>query len=992
MERIKGTVSETNRIKTVLDDIKINGILYPDWKCIVSKYGGSLKNLNVGDIIIFSSAFSSKDENKKTFYYNGAHPGIYINPHVDDENVEPKPDTIIPLPEATLEDLLLDDDRKDRIIAYYNDHTVFKPHIIRALKILNKADENRTTGYNIIKTTRAGYTTNSILASLFLNKTIMVVEPTNQIGLDTVSGAINRYLTITSDKKKIYRPILSNKLGCKRANELLKENKHLNNLSFIVSGRCKNCDYEPTDEDFPQILSEPSDNTCILKSMFFECKELEKNGKTYRPDVMSITYHKLISIYGNLSDRADLFRKLIAGAEVILMDEFGSYLAKSENKINLREKKTKFDKEDNVINVEEFNYEDAIEKIKTFGEEFPSIDYPMVEPIIEYFKREIACYIDEKEKTIRIKNPLSTSIYRNMIRDSYTDEPIVGKSMFEILGIYYWEHYEAYQEIMNENNKDDIKFILDFLLILLSDYIVISSFRNETNEQIEDKGKYFKTKIRSLILFPLSDSLIDNIEPFMKKNRIVLLSDATMPTFRFDKFKRDIHHIMFGDPAKTNSQMLIIDFEEWKFSNTRWFKNKFYKVKIVDKIIKIIKAHGGEKVEIWAPLKLRDKIIYMLKEKGINACRYDRQLPEYAAVNWWGSSGARGVESKRRVHIFIGVANTPLNAYDGLTFMHLDLFTILSEKDKNDFAKAHKKTPDEIMQIINKFTRPVAIMNDYLFYQQKADKTEREIIKHVSSMIRMSYVYANTWQPISRAKDPLGSDRSVVYAIGCGNDLNGVLRWGLNMDYVGSKKIILDQNTLIPGPTYCVGGVEDGKNWLAGGEIDQTYRFKSLSDIEFGVINETITLGETSTTSKHMWINIDPNIGVGCNTEDHRNGMFVAMIRCLKTNAFSIDETAPGEFTFTLGGKSEGMDIPKKDLVLKVLQTAYRINKKVIKVKDVRDNLNKTKDDEANKKIDTDDVKEVFKIIHKSELFKDSTWKFELYTYGGEERLKIMKG
>ena len=84
---------------------------------------------------------------------------------MDDENVEPKPNTIIPLSEATLEDLLLDDDRKDRIISYYNKNTVFKPHIIRALNILNIADENMTTGYNIIKTTRAGYTINSILAS-----------------------------------------------------------------------------------------------------------------------------------------------------------------------------------------------------------------------------------------------------------------------------------------------------------------------------------------------------------------------------------------------------------------------------------------------------------------------------------------------------------------------------------------------------------------------------------------------------------------------------------------------------------------------------------------------------------------------------------------------------------------------------------------------------------------------------------------------------------
>lgn len=79
------------------------------------------------------------------------------------------------------DDLLLNDERKQKIIDYYTKDSTYLVSIVQALKSIKEKGS-----YNIVKATRAGYTTNAIIACLILDKSITVLEPTNMIARDTV--------------------------------------------------------------------------------------------------------------------------------------------------------------------------------------------------------------------------------------------------------------------------------------------------------------------------------------------------------------------------------------------------------------------------------------------------------------------------------------------------------------------------------------------------------------------------------------------------------------------------------------------------------------------------------------------------------------------------------------------------------------------------------------------------------------------------------------
>ena len=125
---------------------------------------------------------------------------------------------------------------------------------------------------------------------------------------------------------------------------------------------------------------------------------------------------------------------------------------------------------------------------------------------------------------------------------------------------------------------------------------------------------------------------------------------------------------------------------------------------------------------------------------------------------------------------------------------------------------------------------------------------------------------------------------------------------------------------------------------------------------------------------------------MGYDSENHRNGFFVALNRCLKSDSIRVTETSPGEFTYNFG-YSAGINIsdPDMKLVFKVLHSAYRNKKEEVLVGDITRNnrsKKKTKSKKGKKnanKIETEKVKEAFKLIKKHKLLEGSSWKVEQY-------------
>ncbi|MCK5016165.1 MAG: hypothetical protein KAS32_03755, partial [Candidatus Peribacteraceae bacterium] len=131
----------------------------------------------------------------------------------------------------------------DDIVNYYYKHEFYLSHIVKALEVLDYAEENMGRAFNVIKTTRAGFTTNVVMGCLMTGRKVLLVEPTNAIAYDTVKQIMDLYVGITGDKGKIVRAIPNNVDGCSEVVEKLEGNEFLKLLPFVGSGDCKSCEY-----------------------------------------------------------------------------------------------------------------------------------------------------------------------------------------------------------------------------------------------------------------------------------------------------------------------------------------------------------------------------------------------------------------------------------------------------------------------------------------------------------------------------------------------------------------------------------------------------------------------------------------------------------------------------------------------------------------------------------------------------------------------------
>lgn len=113
------------------------------------------------------------------------------------------------------------------------------------------------------------------------------------------------------------------------------------------------------------------------------------------------------------------------------------------------------------------------------------------------------------------------------------------------------------------------------------------------------------------------------------------------------------------------------------------------------------------------------------------------------------------------------------------------------------------------------------------------------------------------------------------------------------------------------------------------------------------------------------------------------NGLWVAFNRCF-TGTVKVTETSPGLFEYDYG-ESVGLDVPEKELVFKILLSAYRSKNQDVFIRDILHTHRRKKE------ITADRLKDVFKNIHEYELLEGSSWEVVEYESRGEKHLKISK-
>jgi hypothetical protein len=583
-----------------------------------------------------------------------------------------------------------------------------------------------------------------------------------------------------------------------------------------------------------------------------------------------------------------------------------------------------------------------------------------------------------------------------------------GIKMMEILDKFFWENYNKFENDINSENKNEFTYLVSLMMVLMSEDVVFQYSENTTwikNKRTKHQELF---KIETVRLMPGDDVLVENINQLIGKKQKVIFTDATTPPFRFSRLNRDVMNVMFGDPLGTNKKLLVIqDRTLWKFDNTRWHKgtkntkeSKGYKARVIDKLMSVIENLGYKNIKIWAPNKdiAREFVVLINKKKRNLAC-----TPTHTSVNsrlvvdWMRSSGTRGVESDRRVHIIVGNPDVPKSAYEYLAFMYPDYFDAIPEQTLESIGNSYGVSLDKIREIIGTFHIPEYI-GDIEYRKETPDAIEAELISIISDQLRGFFVGSDGWQGGSRAKDPRAIDPSILYLLGWDAQaaLN-MVQWGYDLQILGGRKNITDMATIIPPPIVTQGGVEDADDWLAGKERDPTLLLsKDFSELPKAIIY-LIAYTQRSVTSKEVWPNISPNLQVGYDSENHRNGFFVAHNRCLKSDSIQVTETSPGEFRYDFG-YSDGIDIPDWELVFKVLLTTHRKKKEEVKVEDISQNIRSKKktNPKGVKNIEARNVKRALKTIKKHKLLDGSSWNVEQYDvkkgkYKGKNHWKITK-
>ena len=171
---------------------------------------------------------------------------------------------------------------------------------------------------------------------------------------------------------------------------------------------------------------------------------------------------------------------------------------------------------------------------------------------------------------------------------------------------------------------------------------------------------------------------------------------------------------VWGDPLNTSSKLLVVA-DKSRISPYN-FPKRLEQVKGL--IEAIIDRFGAENVEVCT----------MNKE-------WSRRLG--ISSTWYGSDLTEGVASRKRIWVFIGLAEKPVNAKDHLAILQAP------------------------------------------YHDNPLNLEEKEFLHYVSQKLRADSVHISTYQAISRAKDPEAKNRSVAIMIGAREeDIKKCLLWG----------------------------------------------------------------------------------------------------------------------------------------------------------------------------------------------------------------------
>ena len=896
--------------------------------------------------------------------------------------------------------LLLKDDRKQMIINYYyGENMVYLDHIIKAIKIVKYAEKNKKRAFNTIKTTRAGFTTNCLLACLFLDMKVLIVEPTNAIGYDTVREIMELYVKVTGDKSKIVRAIPSNKDGCSEVVQKLEENEIFGMLPYVLGGNCDECE-EYGVFATGMFLPKATTNNCTIKTMMYE-KSVLQDG--YRPDVLTVTYDKLLTLGGN-GTRASFFSGLIAGVDVVVFDEIGHYFTKVESGLEIKNERRiagVFHTHTLAERVEEL--EEFVEEIENdyYKSRFKFLINGFVKPFMEGTIDEV---LKEGEFPRFYKNCLSEQMIEVVVkRGKSKKKEMMIKT--DAIGEIFMELYDMLEDVLEEEEGVKmVELLLELLGVMSSRELVAYS-----SGGIEFVGEE-EVEVKFVNVSATMDELIEKLEKWISKKQVTIFTDATMPAYSFHHFKKKgVVDILFGDPAGTNDSTLIArDDDIGSFGVRRWNLDEKFRSQILSRVKEIVDMVGGQNVVVWCPNKgIYMQMMDVFREAGYGVCNHEAEDKTAIQFTYYNSVMTRGVNSKRRVQVMVGKANKPRGSFKHIAFMQRLQWDVFDNKEIERIAWMNGLEVDEYKDMIDRWSREFKYEGEMIRCNKIPDII-KNYFGYYADAIQKEKTYCDTWQAGSRAKDSMAQELSMIYCLGWRDDeVWEMLKWGgmkntkYRVRYGDVVRTSQKQMTVIrPPQVMSIKGeyLDDIVGWLQHGLlIPEVVGFGV--DLQSGIMN--MLMYEDKVNSEDIWMNLSRNLGVGDDSEDWRNGYLVGVIRAfMKYNAFTGDigvrEMSVGEFEFKRNEEREPeivkeLTLYELEIVVQVLRAMYLVKKNKVTYSDVRNRIG-VRRDVYGKGLGNNEIEMALNLVMGHDLLRGSSWRLEIRHKGDKKRYRMFKG
>ena len=898
----------------------------------------------------------------------------------------------------TLNPLLKNDFRRDTIIDYYRRKPQYLKHIITALKIVKKAKPKSV--YSVIKTTRAGASTNILLACLFLDIKITLISPTNNIALEIMKGVLDIYFEITGDKNKFGRNIPSNISGCSYIKAILQGKE--DHLAQFRPSDCEKCDiktFEINDinEGPPMTLGQSTPHKCVIKTMMEEAKLCQSWRVKYAPDIVSITSSKMqfIELENNLNE---FFSSIVSSTDAVLFDEFGKYIQSTEVSYPIYQKA-----ENRKGGVEwDESIKDDIEKIEQYIKNtFEANHQKKLLHFIEVFIHPLVKIHDEILKTTMPHtrwNPLALDFRR------LENGEVVKKH--EYLKYEFKSVVKLLDTIMID--KEGIlcaKKLFDLVLILMNEKITVYKIYNGTKWLENGDGKKVEYHINAVKITTPNDHTIKFISRCFPSKKLNFLTDATLPMLDISKKIRRLkfENVMYGDPADTNSNFLVVKYpSKYRMSAKSWFRKEGFADTFEDDLEKIMKELGVGPGEIILVTPNKDVANYFLGD-GIDdnpnpykditvSANIKNPPPDKMIVTYYNSIISRGVEVNRRIIVLLGVNSMPNHSYLHVVFGLRDLYKYLNKTDIEHYAKKHGLKIRELKGLIRQFIKHD---DKITFFPHPA---VRDVYEYLADIVQIDITAQNTMQMLSRAKASDGENRGVAICLGFSDDdFYNIINWSGNTTYRGARKFFEVDDYRIPAPLELhTDNMNLIKEFLDNGDIDPDY---SGFEKDFSnAIYMALSRKKEPISTKEVWSNMVRNLKIGHGHDDYDNGYLIGIVNIHEKQIkefYGINIKRSGNqhssiitFQFDTYYKDKrNIELSNmQNNAIKVLRSAYISKEKRYTFKTAIANM---KLDIDKKLITPEEIREAFDFIDRENVLNGSSWTMEDNRKKDESRIIV---